>query len=146
MNTILFLSLALSTLFFSSCATTVDAFYSANAAKYEVKNVYFVAHSNPPSDMDEAIRKDLLKRKLNVVVGPDTNKVSDADAILKYNETWNKELASSITALDVMLFNKSGELIASSHWKNSKFSLLATLAYIVNDTVEIIFEKVQIKP
>jgi len=146
MKTILFISLALSTLFFSSCATTVDAFYAVGADKYEVKNVYFVAKSNPPSDMDEAIRKDLLKRKLNVVVGPDTNKITDADAIVKYTETWNKEVASSITALDVMLFNKNGELVASSHWKNSKFSTLATLAYIVNDTVEIIFEKVQIKP
>lgn len=146
MKTILFLSLALTTLFFSSCATTVDAFYSANADKAEIKNVYFVPHAYPPSDMDEAIRKDLLKRKLNVVAGPDTNKISDADAILKYTETWNKEMASSLTTLDVMLFTKNGELIASSHWKNSKFSTLATLAYIVNDTVEIIFEKVQIKP
>jgi len=146
MKTILLLSLALSTLFLSSCATTVDAFYKADADNYEVKNIYFVAHSNPLSDMDEAIRKDLLKRKLNVVVGPDTNKISDADAIVKYTETWNKEVASSLTTLDVMLFNKNGELLASSHWKNSKFSTLATLAYIVNDTVEIIFEKVQIKP
>ena len=119
MKTILFLSLTLSTLFFSSCATSVDAFYAANAHKYELKNVYFVAHANPLSDMDEALRKDLLKRKLNVVVGPDTNKINDADAIVKYNETWNKELASSLTSLDVMLFNKDGELIASSHWKNS---------------------------
>lgn len=146
MKTILFFTLAFSTLLLTSCATTVDAFYSANAAKYEIKNVYLVAHSNPLSDMDEAIRKDLIKRKLNVVVGPETNKVSDADAIVKYNETWNKELASSITALDVMFFNKDGELIASSHWKNSKFSTLATLAYIVNDTIEIIFDKVRVAP
>lgn len=146
MKTILLLALAISTLFFSGCSTTVDAFYTAGADKYEVKTVYLVAKSNPATDMDEAIRKDLLKRKLNVIVGPDTNKITDADAIMKYTETWKKDLTSSIAGLDVMLFNKNGELIASSHWKNSKFSTLATLAYIVNDTVEIIFEKVTIKP
>lgn len=96
--------------------------------------------------MDETIRKDLLKRKLNVVVGPDIGKVTTEDAIMKYTETWNNEFASSITALDIVLFNKEGELIASSHWKNSKFSTLATMAFIVNDAVEIIFEKVRIAP
>lgn len=146
MKKIVFLLLIFSTLFLTSCATSVDAFYAAGADKYEVKTVYLVAKSNPISEMDEAFRKDLLKRKLNVIVGPDTNKVTDADAIMKYNETWKTDLASNITALDVTLFNKNGELVASSHWENSKFSTLATLAYIVNDAVEIIFEKVQIKP
>lgn len=146
MKTILFLVFIFSTSLFTGCATTVDAFYSANADKYEIKTVYLVAKSNPISDMDETIRKDLLKRKLNVIVGPDTNKITDADAIMKYDETWKKELTSSLTALDIMLFNKNGELIASSHWKNSKFSTLATMAFIVNDAIEIIFEKVQIKP
>lgn len=144
MKKILFLSLTISSLFFTSCATSVDAFYAANADKYEVKTIYLVV-KNPPSDMEEAIRKDLLKRKLNVVTGPNTNKITDADAIMKANETWKaSELTSSITALDITLFNKNGELIASSHWKNSKFSMLATLSYIASDAIDIIFEKVVI--
>lgn len=144
MKTILFLTLSLSTLLLNSCASSVDAYYARGADKYEVKNIYLVV-KNPPSDMDEAIRKDLLKRKLNVITGPDINEVTNADAIMKSKETWKNNFASSIEALDITLLNKNGELIASSNWKNSKFSSLATMAYIVNDAMEIIFEKVQIQ-
>lgn len=133
--------------FLTSCASTVDGYYAQKANQFSVKNIYLVS-KNPqaPSDMDEAIRKDLIKRKINVVMGPDTNKVTKEDAIMKYNETWTSETASSLTALDIILFNPNGELVASSHWKNSKFSMLATLAYTVNDAMGIIFEKVEIRP
>ncbi len=96
--------------------------------------------------MDERIRKELQRRQLNVIIGPDTNKVTSEDAIMKYTETWKKEITNNIEALDIILFDKNGEIVASSHWKNSKFSTLAPMNSIVSDALQIIFEKVQIKP
>jgi hypothetical protein len=134
-----------STTLITACATSVDAFYSAHADEKTVKTIYLVAKSAATAEMDERIRKDLNHRGLNVVVGPDTNKVTTEDAIMKYTETWTTDFPTSLTALDVILFDKNGELIASSHWKNAKFSALQPMSKTVADAIEIIFEKVHIQ-
>lgn len=146
MKKYLTLTLFSSLLFLTSCATSVDAHYSAHADEYAVKTIYLVSKSGVTSEMDERIRKELQRRQLNVIIGPDTNKVTSEDAIMKYTETWKKEITNNIEALDIILFDKNGEIVASSHWKNSKFSTLAPMNSIVSDALQIIFEKVQIKP
>ena len=146
MKTYILSALFLSTVFLTSCATSVDASYSARADRYEVKTIYLVNKSVESQQMDDRIRKELQNRKINVIVGPDTNKVTSEDAIMKYTETWKKEITNNIDALDIILFDKNGEIVASSHWKNSKFSTLAPMSTIVSDAIQIIFEKVQIKP
>ncbi len=135
-----------SLLFLTSCATTIDAFYSAHADQHSVKTIYLVNKSAASQEMDDRIKKELQNRQINVIVGPDTNKVTTEDAIMRYTETWKKEISNNIEALDIILFDKNGEVIASSHWKNSKFSTLAPMNSIVRDSIQIIFEKVQIKP
>ena len=133
-------------LLFTSCATTIDAYYSAHADQQSVKTIYLVNKSAASQEMDDRIKKELQNRQINVIVGPDTNKMTTEDGIMKYTETWKKEITNNIEALDIILFDKNGEVIASSHWKNSKFSTLAPMNSIVRDSIQIIFEKVQIRP
>jgi hypothetical protein len=138
----LFLGLSL---LLTSCATTIDAYYSAHADQFALKSVYLVNKSAASDEMDERIKKELMKRNIKVVIGPETKKVTTEDAIMKYNETWKTEITTNLETLDLILFDKNGELVASSHWKNSKVSTLATMSSIVSESVQIIFEKVQVR-
>lgn len=144
-NKILSIGLGLSFLL-TSCATTIDAFYSPQAAKFSVKSIYLVNKAEGSQEMDERIKKELEKRNIKVVIGPDSNTTKAEDAVIKYTESWKTELTTNLDALDIILFDKKGELMASSHWKNSKFSTLASVSSIVSDSLEVIFERVQIKP
>ena len=146
MKKIITLCLFSFSLLLSSCATTVDAFYSAHADQFSVKSVYLVSHAPESDEMDDRIKRELMKRNMQVVVGPDTKKVTTEDAIMKYTETWKTDITRNIETLDIILFDKNGEVIASSHWKNSKYSTLTTMSSIVSDTLQIIFEKVQVRP
>jgi hypothetical protein len=132
--------------FLTSCATTIDAFYSPQAAQFIVKSIYLVNKNEESKEMDERIKKELEKRNIKVLVGPDSNTTKAEDAVMKYTESWKTELTTNLDALDIILFDKKGELIASSHWKNSKFSTLASVSSLVSDSLEVIFERVQIKP
>lgn len=96
--------------------------------------------------MNDRIKKELEKRNLKVITGPDVKKITSEDAIMKYNETWKTEITTNLDAFDIILFDKNGEIVASSHWKNSKFSTLTRLTAVVSDSLDIIFEKVPVKP
>lgn len=126
--------------------TTIDTFYSSKAGQFALKSIYMVTKGEGSQEMDERIKKELEKRHIKVVTGPETKKVTTEDSILKYTETWKSEWTTYLQALDIILYDSNGEVVATSHWQNSKFSTLATVNSIVDDSVDVIFQKVQIKP
>ena len=130
----------------TGCMTTIDTFYSPKAGQFALKSVYLVNKGEGSKEMDERIKKELEKRNIKVVIGPETKKVTTEDSILKYTETWKTEITTYMQALDLVLFDANGEVIATSNWQNSKFSTLATVNSIVDDSIDVIFEMVRIKP
>ncbi len=122
----------------SGCVTTVDTFYAAKADQFNLKSIYLVNKAAGSQEMDDRIKRELERRNIRVVLGPETNKVSTEDAIMKYNETWKTELSTFLRALDILLYDPNGELIATSHWENSKVSTLASVSSIVKDSVGVI--------
>ncbi len=140
------LAVCISSLFVCSCATTIDTYYSPKTLQMSVKTIYLVNKGGDSQDMDERIKRNLINRKVKVVMGPDTKKVSSEDLIVKYNETWKPDLPTSMQAFDILAFDPAGDLVASSHWKNSSFSSLTTMNTIVTDSLDTIFEKIKIEP
>jgi hypothetical protein len=145
MKTSLLSLVLLSGFFLSGCATTIDTYYSPQAKDFTIKSIYIVNKDMGSQEMDERLKRNLAQRKLKVVIGPETKKVTSEDAILKYTESWKSDVTNFLQALDILIFDKNGELIASTHWKNSKFNTLSTMNTIVTDSLDTLFEKIKIE-
>jgi hypothetical protein len=136
------LTIGIAALFAVGCATSQDIVVNPANAGHPLKSAYLVAHGDKSSDVDAAIQKELFRRGIAVSAGPDVRQVESADAIIKFVDAWNWDMAMYLRALDIQVYDaRSGVLLASASWKNSAMHGFHGMDGVVAELVDGILKK-----
>lgn len=136
------LTVGIAVLFAVGCATSQDIVVNPTNTGHPLKSAYLVAHGDKSSDVDAAIQRELFRRGVAVSAGPDVRQVESADAIVRYIDAWNWDMAMYLRALDIQVYDaKSGVLLASASWKNSAMHGFHGMDGVVSELVDGILKK-----
>ena len=136
------LAIGIAALLAVGCATSQDIVVNPANAGHRLRSAYVVVHGDKSSDVDAAIQRELFRRSIAVSAGPDVRQVESADAIIKYVDAWNWDMAMYLRALDIQVYDaKSGALLASASWKNSAMHGFHGMDGVVSELVDGILKK-----
>ena len=126
------------------CASTTNVVVAKPGETQAIHAVAFAPQGGNSADMDAHVERDLLARGVAVktIVTPGTRKAADVDAVVTYSDTWHWDLVMYLESLDLNIFDaKSGSLLATGHWENSRPHGFPNPATIIKKVMDEMFAK-----
>lgn len=126
-----------------ACATTTHIDVVPNQPHGSFHTVYLAVHEGSSSDVDDHIRRALLRRGFSETEGTDGNvQNKGVDLVVKYEDHWKWDLTMYLKSIDIEVFDgKTGVLIAESSWQNSALHGFHSAEDVVDDLVDQTFSK-----
>jgi len=104
----------------SGCSTVNPASVAAGSKLKGMKSAYVYTHGGSSADMDTHVEEALLDRGLRVRAGLESEKPTDVDFYVRYDDSWRWDVTMYLKELHIQFYDaKDGALLASRSFSNS---------------------------
>ncbi len=146
MNLITRLALASLVSGIAACSTTQNVSLSRQVTDRPIKVVAQVADAGNSPEMDANLEAALLEQRLRLArkLPEGTRKDPDADVLVSYVDVWRWDLTMYLQSVTLKVHDaRSGELLATSSWKDSALHGWRNAKEVVGGLVDETFSKLR---